>query len=441
MRKKILLIEDRKQLRESIARFLKLKKYTVHEAEEMREASEKMEINDYDIFILDIGLPDGNGLDLLKKNKTLMANKTIMMTANNTVEVAVNAMKYGACDYLEKPVQMDHLLVVIRKALELNSIKNEVVILKKQISSLSSLDDLIYESVEMREVAALAKEASENDNNVLLMGETGVGKDKIAKFIHNNSKRKRNEFLEINCSTLVESLIDSELFGYKKGAFTGANTAFKGRFIQADKGTLFLNEIGELPVNLQPKFLSVIESKKIMQIGVEKPVKSDFRLISATNRDLEIDLIENNFRMDLFQRLKEQVIVIPPLRERKKDILILFRHFLKEFSLKSEKKIDVVKNEAKKLLMAYDWPGNVRELKQITKIAVSRTKKNVIDRKLIADCLYINKKDDDSDFIPLKEYSDNYIKRVLILSNNNIKKCADILKISRNTVYKAIDDN
>lgn len=441
MRKRILLIEDRKQLRESIARFLKLKKYTVHEAEEMREASKKMEINDYDIFILDIGLPDGNGLDLLKKNKTLMANKTIMMTANNTVEVAVNAMKYGACDYLEKPVQMNHLLVVIKKALELNSIKNEVVILKKQISSLSSLDDLIYESVEMQKVAALAKEASENDNNVLLMGETGVGKDKIAKFIHNNSKRKRSEFLEINCSTLVESLIDSELFGYKKGAFTGANTAFKGRFIQADKGTLFLNEIGELPVNLQPKFLSVIESKKIMQIGVEKPVKSDFRLISATNRDLEIDLIENNFRMDLFQRLKEQVIVIPPLRERKKDILILFRHFLKEFSLKSEKKIDVVKNEAKKLLMAYDWPGNVRELKQITKIAVSRTKKNIIDRKLIADCLYINKKDDDSDFIPLKEYSDNYIKRVLILSNNNIKKCADILKISRNTVYKAIDDN
>ena len=268
---KVLIIEDELALRKSLKKLLELRNYQVDEAEDFMSASRSIRYYHYDLFLLDLKLPGGNGIDLLKKNQAKMEHKTIIMTAHATIPSAVDAIKSGAFYYLEKPLDEELMFIQMEKILERARLKEKNLSLTKELTTEHSSDEIIFESRPMAEVVSLAKTFARSDDTILLQGNTGVGKEIMAKFVHRNSKRKGKTFLPINCSSIPESLFESELFGFKKGAFTGASENYSGRFIQADKGTLFLDEIGEMPLHLQAKLLRVLEDGEIYQLGNDKP--------------------------------------------------------------------------------------------------------------------------------------------------------------------------
>ena len=345
---KVLIIEDEIALRKSLKKLLELRKYQVDEAEDFTSAAKKIRYYNCDIFLLDLKLPGGNGLQLLKKYKSKLEQKTIIMTAHATIPSAVDAIKSGAFYYLEKPLDEELLFIQMEKILDLTQLREKNLTLKKELTTQHSSDEIVCESKQMAEIVSLAKKFARTDDSVLIQGNTGVGKEIMAKFIHKNSKRKDKTFLPINCSSIPEQLFESELFGFKKGAFTGAAENYSGRFIQADKGTLFLDEIGEIPVHLQAKLLRVLEDEAIYQLGNNKPQKIDVRVIAATNKDLWEEVRAERFRKDLYFRLKGTMVQIPPLSERQEDIIPLVWHFVSIFNNLFEKKITRITKEAKK---------------------------------------------------------------------------------------------
>ena len=312
---KVLIIEDEIALRKSLKKLLELIKYQVDEAADFISAAKNIRCNHYNIFLLDLKLSDGKGIELLKKYKSKLEQKTIIMTAHATIPSAVDAIKNGAFYYLEKPLDEDLLFIQMEKILELTLLREKNLTLKNELTNGHSTGD-----------------------TVLIQGSTGAGKEIIARFIHRNSKRKDKIFLPINCSCIPEQLFESELFGFKKGVFTGAAENYNGRFIQADQGTLFLDEIGEMPLPLQSKMLRILEDGEIYCLGSTKPQKVDVRVISATNKNLWEEARADRFRKGLYFRLKEGMIHIPPLRERKEDILPLVRHFIAIYNTLFEKK-------------------------------------------------------------------------------------------------------
>jgi DNA-binding NtrC family response regulator len=346
----ILIVEDDKAQRELLAEALRKRGFYVEGAENLVEAKELLEKRDFNVLLLDYKLPDGDGLEFLAYLKKNYPNiPTIMLTAYASVENAVSAMKAGAFHYLAKPINLEELNLIVDKALEENKLIREITLLRERFPA-------------MKKVLSLVSKVAETDAPVLITGESGTGKGVIARLIHQLSPAKEGPFLQINCAAIPETLLEAELFGYEKGAFTGATHSKAGLFELAEGGTLFLDEIGDMPLSLQAKLLTVLQDKTIRRLGGLKEIKVNFRFISATNQDLERMVEEGKFREDLFWRLNVIRINIPPLRERKEDIIPFAQLFIKKFNQKYRKEVQGLTQEAMLALLRHDFPGNVREL-------------------------------------------------------------------------------
>jgi len=368
---KILIVEDEANQRKLLRKILSEEGYSVSEAGSGEEGVDFFLKGIFDLVLLDRKLPDKEGVEVLKEIKKINPIvPVVIITAFANVANAVEAMKEGAFHYLTKPIDPDELTLIIKNALDNLNLKRENIELKESLREKFQYDRIIYNSGIMEDLMSLIFRASKSDANVLVTGESGTGKELIAGAIHNLSLRNEKLFVTAHIASLAETLVESELFGHEKGAFTGADKRRIGKFEFASDGTIFLDEIGELPNSVQVKLLRVIEEKKIIRIGSNEEIPVDIRLICATNRDIEKEVEEGNFREDLYYRLNVVRIHIPPLRRRKEDIPLLVSHFIKTQAKKEKKDVKGITDEAQKRLLKYDFPGNVRELENIIKRAI-----------------------------------------------------------------------
>lgn len=368
---RVLIVEDEKNQRTLLKRILTKEGYTIEEAADGREAVNKFDQGDFDMVLLDQRLPDTNGIEVLGKIKNINPKiPVILVTAYANVHDAVTAMKQGAFHYLTKPVDTDELLLSMKNAWATLILKRENEELRETLKEKFSYSKIIYASGIMEEIISLTFRAAKSDANVLITGESGTGKELIAGAIHNLSSRKDEHFVTAHLAALPETLIEAELFGHEKGAFTGADRRRIGKFEFASGGTIFLDEIGDLPTSVQVKLLRVIQDKKIVRLGSNQEITIDIRLVCATNKNIEEDIKKGTFRPDLFYRLNVIRIHLPPLRERKEDIPLLTDHFMRSHANKEQKPIKGITDEAMRILLKYHFPGNVRELENIIERAI-----------------------------------------------------------------------
>ena len=379
----ILVVEDGHSQREILRDFLKDEGHDVSEAENGEKALKQLREDYFDLLLIDYKMPGMDGMELLKGVKRINPEvDVIMMTAYGTVETAVQAMKAGAVDYVTKPIELDELLILIDRISERRTLLKENEILRDELGRKGvTANDIIFRSPVMNEVINMAGRVATSMATVLIQGESGTGKELVARLIHTLSPRSEKPMTVVNCAALPETLLESELFGHEKGAFTGAAQRRIGRFEEADGGSLFLDEIGELPQPVQVKLLRFLQEREFQRLGGNRTLHSDVRIISATNRDLKTKIGEGSFREDLYYRLNVVAITIPPLRERKEDLSLLIDHFLRRFSSQNEKEIEGVLPEAKDLLLKYDYPGNVRELENIIERAVVIARRSLISTR------------------------------------------------------------
>jgi len=376
--KSVLIVDDEVGTRESVKMILK-NDYEVFLAKDAEEAFLQIKEHSPDVVLLDIILPDIDGLKVLEKVKESDPDLiVIMITATKTIKTAVEAMKLGAYDYVTKPFDIDELRLIISRSLSTQALEKEVKYLRKEIDKGFSIGNIIGKSKVMENIFKVVRLIADSKSTVLIMGESGTGKELISRAIHYNSNRKNFPFVTINCAAIPETLIESELFGHERGAFTNAIEKKLGRFEIAQHGTLFLDEIGELSLSTQAKILRFLEEKEFNRVGGSKTIKVDVRLITATNRDLNQLLKKGEFREDLYYRINVVPIVIPPLRERKEDIPMLLENFIKKFNAENNKNIKGISKEALELMMNYDWPGNVRELENLIERIIALTSNEYI---------------------------------------------------------------
>ncbi len=438
----ILIVEDDPNLLITLKELFTREGYSVTGASDGSEALKILNSVNIDLVISDLMIPGLSGMELLNTINELKHNcEFIMITAYGTIETAIEAIKKGAYDFITKPINKNQLLKTVKLAIERKSLINENRILKEKIKSLEH-SELIGNSRAFREMMDRAKNVAMSEVTVLLTGESGTGKDLLSRYIHNMSPRSRNSYIPINCAAIPENLLESELFGYAKGAFTGAEKDKKGRFEMADGGTILLDEISEMPLSLQSKLLRVIEDKVIDIIGGLSR-KVDIRFIAATNRDLSRLVSEGKFRSDLFYRLNVINIRVPPLRERKEDISLLTMHFINIFSAKYGKQIRSISEDALNLLEAYNWPGNIRELQNQIEKAIILCKGNELQ---LTDFTEI---DINGDIprreiniplgIPLDEIEKIIITETLKLTKGDKNLAAKLLGIATRTIYRKIN--
>ncbi len=369
---KILVVDDELSMREMLSILLKRAGYEVDQAGGVEPALATLDKRTYDLVITDLSMPGGGGMVVLDRAKDVSPDtQVLLMTAYATTESAVEAMKKGAADYLIKPFKNDELLILIRNALEKRSLVRENVLLKKALGSRYTFENLIGGSSVMLQVYALIDRIKDTNTNVLILGESGTGKEMVAKAIHFNSIRRDRPFVTVNCGAIPEALMESEMFGHRKGAFTGATANKAGLFQAADTGTIFLDEIGEIPLSMQVKLLRAIQEKSFKPLGGNDDVKVDVRIIAATNKDLAAEVARGAFREDLFYRLNVIQVPLPSLSERKEDIPTLAQFFLEKYSVELGKDVRKISTEAMDLLTAYRFPGNVRELENVIERAVA----------------------------------------------------------------------
>ncbi len=437
---KILIVDDEPNSTQILRKVLVKKGYTVIEENNSVKAKSLINENFFDIIISDLQMPEVDGLDLLKVKP--VDSIFIMITGYGSVESAVESMKNGAFDYINKPFNLDEFTLKVEKAMEKIKMTRKINDLKTIIEDNYPFKNIIGTSKKMLEVFDFINKISKVNVNVLIEGQSGTGKELVARAIHQSSDRKAKPFVAINCSAIPENLLESELFGHAKGAFTGATDIQKGVFEQADGGTLFLDEIAEMPYNLQAKLLRVIENWEVKSLGSDKIKKIDVRLISATNQNLKEIINQKKFREDLYFRLSTFSISLPPLNERVSDIPLIVNHYLKILSVKLDKDFTITP-EALDVLMKHKYKGNVRELENILEQASIITSDNVIDTKhfnlvdfsdALEDCL---KK---ANNMSLCELEKRYIKQILEESNWNKAKASQILNIDRKTLYKKIKE-
>jgi len=373
MKRSILVIDDEVGTRESLKMILK-NDYQVFLAKNAEEAFQQIETHPSDLILLDIILPDMDGLRVLEKIKQKDPDQlVIMITATKTVKTAVEAMKLGAYDYITKPFDVDELRLIISRSLSNRALREENQRLWLEIDRSFGFDNIIGKSKVMREIFKVVRQVADTRSTVLIMGESGAGKELVARAIHYHSPRRNHPFVTINCAAIPETLIESELFGHERGAFTNAIEKKLGRFEMAHQGSLFLDEIGELSLMTQAKILRFLEEKEFNRVGGSKTIKVDVRLITATNKDLPQQVKKGDFREDLFYRINVVPIILPPLRERREDIPLLIEHFIKKFNKENQKEVKGVSQEALEVMMNYKWPGNVRELENLIERVVALT--------------------------------------------------------------------
>lgn len=367
----ILICDDEESQRNLLAGFLKNKGYTITTAANGKEAIDLNRKTGFDLAIMDLKMPEIDGIETMAQMKEIDPQTYfIILTGFGTVESAVRAIKLGAYDYLSKPINLDELEIIIERAYEEEISHQELETLKEEIKEKFKSETFIAESKKMKEVLVLVPRIAKSNSTVLVLGESGTGKELVARLIHEASLRKDNRFIAISCAALPETLIESELFGYERGAFSGAEKRKVGKFEMANQGTFFLDEIGDLPIGTQVKLLRVLQAFTFERLGSNIPIKVDVRLISATNQDLKKKIKEGTFREDLYYRLNVITIELPPLRERKEDIKPLAEFFIKRLAERSHKKVLGISKKALNKLLRYDWPGNIRELENIIERAV-----------------------------------------------------------------------
>ena len=373
-RARILLIEDEELSRESLSRLLKSAGFTVKGAASGEMAMQLLALEKFDIVVTDLFLPDANGIDILKKVKgNSPQTEVILITGHASAETAVKAMKEGAYDYITKPLNFEELQIILTKAMEKHQLLNENVYLRKQLREKYGFANIVGNSPAMQKVFSRISRVTNTESTVLVLGESGTGKELVAKAIHFNGPRKDKPFIAVNCAAIPETLLESELYGHLKGSFTGAIRDKIGKFEAANCGTIFLDEIGTMPIHLQTKLLRVLQEQEVEKIGSTRPVKLDVRVISATNINLEEEVKKGNFREDLFYRLNVIPIVIPPLRERVEDILALSKYFIEKYCAEMKHPFMTISKEALETLELYHWPGNVRELENMMERIVALT--------------------------------------------------------------------
>lgn len=436
---KILIVDDERIVRDSLKHWFEDEGYSVETAEDATKALKMYEKGKYDLLLLDMKMPGMSGIELLAKIKEIDKDViVILITAFASVPTAIQALKIGAYDYVTKPVDPDELNNLVKNALEKKELTIENKKLKEKIDELILPENLVGESEEMKKLYDLINTVAQTDTTVMIRGESGTGKELVAKAIHLNSKRKYFPIVAVNCGAISESLLESELFGHEKGAFTGANYRHKGKFEMANGGTIFLDEIGTISQRMQVELLRVIESKKFNRVGGSEVISSDFRVIAATNEPIENLVKEGKFREDLYYRLNVFMLVIPPLRERKKDIPVLASYFLKKYCTSMNKNFKGISDEAMKFLENHEWPGNVRELENAIEraVVVGRSEK-IMSEDLPFNFSNLSNKQESS--IPLSEVERKYIEQVLFSNDWNISRSAEILGIDRVTLYNKIN--
>lgn len=375
----ILIIDDEETQRSILKGYLEKKGYKIYSASSGTEGIDLIRRNMIDIVLSDYKMPDKTGLEVLETVKEINPEISfVILTAYGTIENAVKAMRLGAFDYISKPVDLDELDLLLEKIIENKNLKSEILLLKNQLKEKFKIDSFISQSPKMEEVLSIAARSADSKATVLITGESGTGKEVLAKAIHYASSRKDKPFVAVNIPALPETLLESELFGHEKGAFTGADKAKKGRFELADGGTIFLDEIGDIPLNLQVKLLRVLQEHQIERVGSVENINIDVRIIAATHQNLEQKIKDGSFREDLYYRLNIVSLYLPPLRERKEDILPLIDHFVEKYSKENNKKKLSLSKEAVDLLIKYNFPGNVRELENAIERAVVLCRSDVI---------------------------------------------------------------
>jgi len=467
-KKKVLVVDDEESIRWVLGKCLEKAGYVVRYADNGAKAIESASSEGFSSIVLDITMPDMSGFDVLREFRAKGVNPpVIIITAQNTVKNAIDAMKQGAYDYIAKPFDLDEVKLTVQRAIESYENSKKLEILRTESES-DSLQDIVGKSQVMLNIYKMIGRVAERDITVLVVGESGTGKELVARAIHQNSMRREGKMVAVNIAAIPKELLESELFGYEKGAFTGASLPKQGRFEEAHKGTLHLDEIGDMPPELQTKLLRILEERKFYRLGSEKPTPVDVRIIASTNKNLEKEVAEGRFREDLYYRLNAITIEIPPLRKRIEDVVPLIEHFLNKYSKELGIAKRTISDEAKELVLNYSWPGNVRELENIIKRVLVLTSDSVITRETLIEAAphlegRSRKAEDSLDQmitdelsflietgkeehegkihdIIIRKVEKPLIEAVLRITNGNKKKAAQILGINRNTLSKKMEE-
>lgn len=434
---RILIVDDEQSVRDSLKKWLQDFDYEVDTMKDANDTLQQMQPGRWDLALLDIKLPGMDGTELNRRIKEIDPSLvTIMITAYASVDTAVQSLKDGAEDYIVKPIDPDYLTHLINNVSEKIKLRSENIRLKKQIQELFKYDLMVGESPAMKRVYEMINAVTDTDTTVMIRGESGTGKELIARSIHSASPRKYFPIITINCGGLSPGLIESEFFGHEKGAFTGAVYRRKGKLEMADRGTVFLDEIGSIDAKTQADLLRVIETKQFTRVGGNENINVNFRLICATNKNLELAVEKGDFREDLYYRLNIFTILVPPLRERRSDIPLLADHFLKQLVSNMNKSIKGFTEEAINLLKNYSWPGNVRELHNAIERAVVIAKDDTITPECFP--IFMNNKNVNNDQ-SLESIERSHIQQVLDKLEGNVTKAAELLKIDRTTLYNKIE--
>ncbi len=444
MKGTVLIADDESSIRESLTLILEEEGYNCTTAKDGEEAIEAIDQNSYDVIISDLKMPKASGMDVLEHAlKHSSQSLTIIITAHATVETAVKALRKGAADYILKPVDFDEVIIRINNLLDHKKLVQENKYLREQIDQEYNFNHIIGESDAMKRIYKMVERVSQATSNVLITGASGTGKELVARAIHSNGPRRDKPFLAVNCGALPEHLVESELFGHTKGAFTGASSDKKGIFVAADGGTVFLDEIGEIPLNLQVNLLRVIQEREVKPVGSNRMISFDTRIISASNKNLEKEIEEGNFRDDLYYRLNVVEIHLPPLSERKEDIPLLAHHFLQKYNKELQRSLKGFASEAMNALMAYEWKGQVRELENVIERAVLLSDNDYVRLEDLPKIISSVSGEYSIDSNSLEEavfaFEKHHIQSVLKRTEGNKSEAARLLGIDPSTLYRKME--
>jgi len=449
-KEKILIIDDEAEMLDNCSRILKRSGYDCSLLQESENLTRVLKEDLPDLILTDLRMPKKDGMHVLKEAKTIDPDIIVLLfTAYGTIESALEACKLGAFDYIQKPFSAEQLRIAVNRGIKQKRLSDENKYLRSQLKKAYGFSKIIGKSTSLQEVLMLVRKVSNTDANILIRGDSGTGKELIARSIHTNSERRNRPFVPVDCASLPENLLESELFGHEKGAFTGAHVTRPGIFEYANGGTLFLNEIGELNITLQSKLLRVLQERQVRRVGGKRLLNVDVRFIAATNQNLENAIQENRFREDLFYRVNVITIPLPSLEKRKDDIPLLANHFLKHFSKSSINKVNGISKKAMEFMERYHWPGNVRELQNVMERAVSLTDSKMIVPEDLPEQLRLIKDPDafvysiGSTYKKVKKdwmdlFEKRYLSALLNRHNGNISKAALEAQINRKTIHRLL---
>jgi DNA-binding NtrC family response regulator len=447
MKAKVLIVDDDTSMCELLADGLTQQGYETRWKGSPHEALLEIEQRNFDVVLTDINMKDMNGLELCQRATEAHPElPVIVITAFGSLETAVQAIRAGAYDFITKPFDIDVVAIAIERAVKHGVLTREVQRLQRAVDESRRFDELLGASPAMKEVYDLLERVAESESTVLVSGESGTGKELVARALHRRSKRAAGPFVAINCAAMPEQLLESELFGHTKGAFTDARTARPGLFVQAKGGTIFLDEIGDMPLGLQPKLLRALQERSVRPVGGDHETLIDVRVVAASNRDLETAIEERKFREDLYYRINVIHVELPPLRARGADVLLLAQHYLEHFATQSQKDVRSLDPDAAERLSAYAWPGNVRELANCLERAVALTRSESIGSADLPEKIrnyrtshVLVAATDPSELVPLEEVEKRYILRVLEAVGGNKTLAAQVLGLDRKTLYRKLD--